>query len=120
MGIVLCEKHGEAGVIPTVSKQLADAMRSGLIGREDIRTLHLRVFDDGEFLFEKMLFLHKAESDGLDSSYLIRNEEEDEIFARNIQLIFRGGGYCVKCFKEYMEKLDFDLNALPAHHGITY
>lgn len=120
MGLLICEKHGEVGVIPTVSKNLADAMLSGTAKKEDVATIYLRVYDEGEFLFDKLFFTHNS-SDmlTLKDEYLIENDTDDALFSRDVHPIFSGGGYCVKCFKEYMENIGFDLNSLRAPSGLT-
>lgn len=120
MGILICEKHGEVGVIPTGSKNLADAMLSGTAKKGDIATIYLRVYDEGEFLFDKLFFAHKG-SDmlTLKDEYLIENDADDALFSRNVHPILSGGGYCVKCFKEYMEKIGFDLNKLRVPSGVV-
>lgn len=120
MSLLTCEKHGEVGVIPTVSKNLADAISSSAAKKEDIATIYLRVYDEGEFLFDKIFFTHKS-SDmvNLKDEYLIENDEDDALFIKEVHPILTGGGYCVRCFKEYMEDIGFNLNNLRAPSGLT-
>lgn len=120
MGILNCEKHGEVGVIPTVSKNLADAMLSGTAKKEDVATIYLRVYDEGELLFEKLFFTHSTKDMvSLKDAYVIENDSDDERFSREVHPIFSGGGYCVKCFQEYMEAIGFDLNNLRTSSGFS-
>ncbi|WP_445768429.1 hypothetical protein [Rheinheimera sp.] len=120
MGVMICKKHGEVGVIPTVSKNLADAMLKGIAIREDVATIYLRVFDEGEFLFDKLFFTHNSQDmSNLKDEYVIENETDDAVFSREVHPIFSGGGYCVRCFKEYMDNIGFDLTNLPSSSGLT-
>lgn len=117
---MICEKHGEVGVIPTVSKNLADAMSNGTVRKEDVATIYLRVYDEGDFLFDKLFFTHKgSDMVTLENEYLIENDEDDALFSKAVHPIFTGGGYCVKCFKDYMEGIGFDLSNLRAPSGLT-
>lgn len=119
MGVIICEKHGETGVIPTVSKNLSDAMLSREAKKEDVATIYLRVYDEGEFLFDKLFFAHKRmDMANLKDEYLIENDD-DELFSKEVHPILTGGGYCVRCFKEYMKHIDFDLNNLRTTSGLT-
>ena len=116
----MCEKHGETGVIPTVSKNLSVAMRKNEAKKQDIATIYLRVYDEGEFLFDQLFFTHKKmDMPHLKDEYLIENDDDDTVFSRDVHPFFSGGAYCVKCFKEYMEQIGFDLNNLRTSSGLT-
>jgi hypothetical protein len=120
VGILICEKHGEAGIIPTVSKNLEDAMANGTAKKQDVATIYLRVYDEVDFLFDKLFFTHKSsDMQTLKDEYLIENDEDDALFSKEVHPIFTGGGYCVKCFKEYMDGVGLDLNNLRASSGLT-
>lgn len=120
MSLIACEKHGEVGVMPTVSKNLSDAMLNGTARREDVATIYLRVYDEGEFLFDKLFFADKNKDMAtLKDEYLIENEKDDALFSKEVHPILKGGGYCVKCFKEYMEAIGFDLNNLRTSSGLN-
>ena len=97
MGVMICKKHGEVGVVPTVSKNLADAMLKGIVKREDVATIYLRVYDEGELLFDKLFFTHNSlDMSNLKDEYVIENETDDAVFSREVHPIFSGGGYCVR------------------------
>ncbi len=118
MGILICNKHGESGLIPTISRELSHGMKQGSVKAEDIGIAHVQLFEQGEVLDEKIYFFHKG-LDDLNSYYLINSEESDREFSKKISEVYRGGGYCVYCFREYMRNIGFNLDELPAPSGIT-
>lgn len=118
MSLILCKKHGEVGLIPTVSAMLSRGIKQGTVKATDVGIVHLKIFDEGEFLEEDIYFIH-LKHDKLKSNYIIQDEHESEGFSNEIRSAFSGGGHCVYCFKEYMEKIKFDLNDLPAPSGLT-
>lgn len=121
MSILICEKHGETGLIPTASKNLSDSMMNRDAQLEDVTTIYLRVYDEGDFLFEKILYTHKIKDmTRLKDEYVIKNDEDDQIYSNEVHPILVCGGSCAKCFKEYMERIDFDLNNLQTPSGLTF
>lgn len=48
------------------------------------------------------------------------NDIDDAKFSADVYPLFDGGGYCAKCFKEYMDSIGFDLNTLRAPAGLTF
>jgi len=118
MSLILCKKHGEVGLIPTVSAMLSRRIKQGTVKATDVGIVHLKIFDEREFLEEDIYFIH-LKHDKLKNNYIIRNEKESEGFSDEIRDAFSGGGHCVYCFKEYMEQIRFDLNNLPAPSGLT-
>jgi hypothetical protein len=88
--------------------------------KEDIATIYLRVYDEGEFLFDKLFLTRKVKDMAtLKDEYLIENDKDDALFSKEVHPIIKGGGYCVKCFKGYIEAIGFDLNDLCASSGLT-
>ena len=84
------------------------------------RANDLRVYDEGELLFDKLFFTHNSlDMSNLKDEYVIENETDDAVFSREVHPIFSGGGYCVRCFKEYMDNIGFDLTNLPSSSGLT-
>ena len=120
MALIKCKTHGETGLIPTVSKSLADSISANEVTKSDIKVIYVKVYDDDDFLFEKTYFLHASldVSDFLQENITINDDESDRLFSLHISSLFLGGGYCVKCFKDYMDKIGFDLATLKAPSGI--
>ena len=122
MALINCKIHGETGVIPTVSKNLADSISANKVTKNDIKVVYLKVYDGDDFLLEKVYFLSFSldVDDFLMEDMTIRNDEDDQLFSSHISPLFHGGGFCVKCFKEYMIKIGFDFSTLKSSSGIIY
>jgi len=118
MSLILCKKHGEVGLIPTVSAMLAHGIKQETVIADDIGITHIKLIDEAELLGEKIYFFHNK-FDNLKPFYLIDDDKSDQYFSQEISQIFSGGGHCVYCFKEYMAQIKFDLNNLPAPSGLT-
>lgn len=118
MSLILCKKHGEVGLILTVSAMLSHGIKQETVSADDIGITHIKLIDKGELLSETIYFFHNK-FDNLKPFYLIDDDKSDQQFSQEISQIFNGGGYCVYCFKDYMEKIKFDLNNLPAPSGLT-
>lgn len=107
MGLIICDKHGEQGIVINIEdaicrKILADAPIAG----EDLCVMKVLFYDNDEFLMD-MNYLMTSEMKGdlnLMEVYEVRNDEEDSEFLRLISP--RMGIVCGQCLNEYKYKAD--------------
>ncbi len=101
MGLAICKKHGESGVISGISLDLCQDLEHNPDTIQKIVIVNIEVFDDDEYLYtqknyvsEKMFIDNK-----LEKNYRIRNEKQED----SLNLIFpKTSGMCGKCFEEYV------------------
>jgi len=110
MGLIVCDKHGETGFMPFVSKEFAEIiLASKFLANEDVKFVEVIFIDedDGEE-FQRLQYWMSSkcfESLGLEESYIIQSDEDEEKLDRIFNPIMKGGGICGKCFESYVEKL---------------
>lgn len=106
MGLIICQKHGETGVIPFISKGLWQiAKQNTKIDCDKIKVITIAIKIDQETSFSLKYYFTKDEFDlfSLDDYYSISTDEEDE----KVTKIFhdKTRPMCGDCFKEYLESI---------------
>jgi len=110
MGLILCGKHGQSGVVPFVSKKLSNEISLGnIVNIKDFSILHVIFYDDDEILGKDKYYLMKEElpQEAITSNPIKIYTDEDEN-KLNILLgsSFLGGGCCVICFESWIQLLN--------------
>lgn len=105
MGLIICDKHGESGFMPFVSKELSNR----ILGGEEFRKSELAQIDvalidedDGEEIYTMQYLMTKKCLDqaGAQTKYELRSDEDERVFHSIFDPVMKGGGICGKCFKE--------------------
>ncbi len=103
MGLIICEKHGEAGFISHVSKELSLEISTGKhFTHEEITYIDVILVDDedGEVLSKIRYWMSQNCFNSLMAlkKYIILTEEDEKKVNSILTPIMKGGGCCGKCF----------------------
>lgn len=101
MGLAICNKHGESGVVDGISLDVCLDLENHTATVKNIAIVVIEVFDDDEYLYSQKnyisekLFIEK----NLKKKYYIKNDTQEEILNK---IFPRTSGVCGKCFKDYI------------------
>lgn len=106
MGLIICNKHGEAGFLPHISKELSDKVLNGeLVNASEIVFVEICFIDeeDGEEMFQIEYWMTKTCSDSVHAQgrYRVVTDEDERKLDALFDPIMKGGGTCIKCFHEF-------------------
>jgi len=109
MGLILCEKHGQTGLINHISKDICEKVINDEPLQADIKIVLINLFDENEFLCtitnhisSTLVAKHK-----LLEKYIIHNEKEELALEEHFPKL---SGLCGKCFREYINKYNINLS----------
>ncbi|QIL89516.1 hypothetical protein GNX18_06910 [Microbulbifer sp. SH-1] len=109
MGLALCRKHGETGIVPDISIDICrDQSGENNNNVNEICIVCVKVFDGGEHLFDQKNYISKNVFDqvGMQFEYVIRSDEDEE----KLNAFFpETSGMCAECFKEYISSRNIKL-----------
>ncbi|BFM16851.1 hypothetical protein R50073_30340 [Maricurvus nonylphenolicus] len=110
MALIKCDKHGETGFMPFVSKELSKRIESGEhIKHDDISWIDVLLIDDedGEILQEIRYWMSTSFFNSISAlkKYRILTEHDEKEVDRILSPIIKGGGCCGKCFDEQTDKI---------------
>lgn len=102
MGISLCRRHGESGIVSSISIDICEE----IMGRskekiENVYVVTIKVFDEDEHVFDQSNYISENlfKTHNLKLEYEIHSESDEE----KINSFFpKTSGVCGKCFDEYM------------------
>lgn len=102
MGTTLCNKHGETGIVSSISIDICEEMMGrSSIKNERIYIVIIKVFDGNEYLYEQKNYISEALFKEKDLNMLY--ELHDELDEERINTFFpKTSGMCGKCFNEYL------------------
>lgn len=106
MSLMNCPIHGEVGFHPYVSRALGcelDAQSS--LRLADIHKIRVDIYDDNELLLSNDYYLLKDEIPSDIHHLTIRTEQDEKELLKPIMPKFKGGGYCVQCFHNFLSKI---------------
>lgn len=104
MGLARCEKHGETGVVGSISLDICKAVRSETeLSPNHIRIIKIGVYDDDDFLFEDQMYVSEEQfvQGGLTQNYAIRSDEDEQ---KLNSILPEASGLCAECFKDYVNR----------------
>lgn len=112
MGLIICGKHGESGFNPHVSKELVDKIQGGVIVNSlDIAFVDIKFIDedDGKEMFDIRYWMTTECFKSLSATkkYLIISDDDEKKLDEIFNVVMKGGGMCVKCFKEYLSAIGY-------------
>ena len=111
MGLIICHRHGESGIMPFVARELSEEIRrGGKVSVSDLVEVEIVLIDeeDGEqmytlhYLMPRALFVRL----GVQASYEIRTDEDEERLTAIFDPVMKGGGVCGKCFRDCLIDAD--------------
>lgn len=108
MGLAICKKHGESGVIGNISLDICQDLQNAISDITGIVVVTIDIFDDDEFLYSQKNYISKKifEESDLKKKYKITNEEQEAA----LNVIFPStSGMCGKCFEEYVIRNDISI-----------
>ncbi|SMF14119.1 hypothetical protein SAMN02745866_00908 [Alteromonadaceae bacterium Bs31] len=108
MGLIICDKHGETGFMPFVSKELAEKIIANEpLGNKGIKFVEVIFIDedDGEEFQQLHYWMSQKCFDSLSpkESYVIQSDEDEVELDKIFDPIMKGGGICGRCFENYLE-----------------
>lgn len=107
MGLIICERHGESGFMPHISKALSDYVLNGIV-LDGSKITHIDVVlmdeDDGKHMFSITYWMTQDCFVSLSAKrrYEIESDEDENEFDALFDPVMRGGGLCGNCFEEYL------------------
>ena len=109
MSMILCDAHGKAGFNPYVSKELTNnILNNVLLTASEIKHVDIKFFceDTGEEIFDIRYWMSRWAFESLAAVdlYEVVSDEDEEKLDDLFSPIMNGGGVCVKCFNEYLER----------------
>ncbi len=112
MGLIICDKHGETGFMPLVSKELAETILANKsLGNKGVKFVEVIFIDedDGEEFQRLRYWMSQKCFDNLNAkkSYIIQSDEDEIKLDKIFDPIMKGGGICGRCFEEYMESHNY-------------
>lgn len=109
MSLILCEKHGQTGVINHISKDICEKIINDDPLQDDIKIVLIDLFDKNDFLYTITNYISSTlvAKHKLLEKYIIHNEEEEIILDKNFPKL---SGLCGKCFREYVNKYNIYLS----------
>lgn len=104
MGILICLKHGQQGVVPFIELEIAQKINDGIpISKDEIETIKADFYDDAQKLIGTtcyMLYANTVKQNEFRKKYSIFTEEQELDLLTPIQLV-TSGSVCSKCLEEY-------------------
>lgn len=102
MGLILCRKHGEAGVVDGVS---IDICRDFWEKKSEIKEIFLvvsNIYDDDVLVFSKKYYVSKGLFfvNNMEISYDVRDEIDENRFMQGLPEV---SGLCMFCFEDYIK-----------------
>lgn len=113
MGLIVCDKHGESGFNPHISKELVDKiLGSVIVSPLDIVFVDIKFVneDNGEYMFDIRYCMTRECFYSLSASrkYLIVSDDDEKNLDKIFCGVMKDGGMCVKCFKEYLSEVGYE------------
>lgn len=104
MGILICPKHGQQGIVPFIEMEISQKITEGIpISKHDIVIVEAAFLDEtGTLLATSCYMLSKRtfEQNNFKKKYSIQTEGEELDFLGPIQKL-ASGFVCSKCLEEY-------------------
>lgn len=111
MGLIICDKHGESGFTPSVSRKLSNMILADeIVDKAQIVILDFIFYEENEVLGIDEFYLLVDElplNFSTDKAIEIRTDEDEAQLNTLFTEEFPRGGCCVKCFNEYLEKINW-------------
>lgn len=106
MSLINCPIHGQVGLHPYVSKALGHELDiNSSLKLADIHKVRVEIYDDDEQLSTNDYYLLSGEVSSDLTLIVIRTEKDEENLLKPLMMKFKGGGYCVRCFRSFLSNL---------------
>ncbi|MCG8537306.1 MAG: hypothetical protein MI808_19630 [Pseudomonadales bacterium] len=114
MGMMKCEKHGMVGAVHSISKDLCDLIRAGiLVNKDTISLITVANYEGEKFLFNSTYLTTNdlLISKELETNYKVLDDVTADIVEKKLESCLDLDVVCVECFKNYMHAINFDISA---------
>jgi hypothetical protein len=105
MGMVICEKHGSQGIVPSLSIDVCKMIwsKARFVEIEKLYEVCVNIYDEDEFLLNIKSYVSDKQfcKLNLSQSYDIRNDAEED---RLDKILPDSSGVCGLCFIEFINE----------------